>query len=111
MLLKNSFSKVGCEKSASLARVATFELGDSVDAFISVYDALISAHGKQRCNFSSNWFLPKNRRSTNPTFSTLSALSGHFVHPAACPLSGVKRTSLIQVQMSAFDPKRTWEPP
>ncbi len=27
--------------------------------------------------------------------------------PVRCPLSGVKRTSRTQVQMSAFDPKRT----
>jgi hypothetical protein len=36
----------------------------------------------------------------------LLALSGHFVHPAACLLSGVKRTFLTYVRMSAFDPKR-----
>ena len=34
----------------------------------------------------------------------LLALSGHFVHPAACPLSGVKRTSPMHPPMSAYDP-------
>jgi hypothetical protein len=38
----------------------------------------------------------------------LLALSGHFVHPAACPLLGVKRTFLTLARMSAFDPKRTF---
>ena len=35
------------------------------------------------------------------------ALSGHAAHSAPCPLSGVKRTSLIRSLMSVYDPKRT----
>ena len=38
-----------------------------------------------------------------------SALSGYAVWCAECPLSGVKRTSLIRVPMSTNDPKRTFE--
>ncbi len=38
----------------------------------------------------------------------LLALSGHFAHPAICPLLGVKRTCLTRAPMSAFDPKRTF---
>jgi hypothetical protein len=37
----------------------------------------------------------------------LLALSGHAEHTAECPLSGVKRTWVGALQMSAFDPKRT----
>ena len=37
----------------------------------------------------------------------LLALSGHFVRPAGCPLSGVKRTSFTEVQMSASAPATT----
>ena len=37
----------------------------------------------------------------------LLALSGHrFLH-RTCPLLGVKRTCLVALHMSAFDPKRT----
>ena len=35
------------------------------------------------------------------------ALSGHHTRTYECPLSGVKRTSLIGWPMSANDPKRT----
>jgi len=36
------------------------------------------------------------------------ALSGHSCLHRTCPLSGVKRTCRFAMQMSAFDPKRTW---
>ena len=39
--------------------------------------------------------------------SPLVALFGHPTCTDECPLSGVKRTSLMQALMSAFDPKRT----
>jgi hypothetical protein len=39
----------------------------------------------------------------------LLALSGHAELHCTCPLSGVKRTFLFALQMSAFDPKRTFE--
>jgi len=38
----------------------------------------------------------------------LLAISGHQSRLAECPLLGVKRTSPTSVQMSAFDPKRTF---
>src|ERR1700740_236473 len=38
----------------------------------------------------------------------LLAQSGHRDRAAECPLLGVKRTSVFQSAMSAFDPKRTW---
>src|SRR5271170_3933612 len=37
----------------------------------------------------------------------LLAQSGHSATTVRCPLSGVKRTPLIEVAMSANDPKRT----
>src|SRR5262245_57458917 len=37
----------------------------------------------------------------------LLAQSGHSKLHRTCPLSGVKRTSVSALQMSAFDPKRT----
>ena len=37
----------------------------------------------------------------------LLALSGHSRHGCQCPVSGVKRTWPIAVQMSANDPKQT----
>ncbi len=37
----------------------------------------------------------------------LLALSRHRRRLGKCPLSGVKRTSVVRAQMSAFDPKRT----
>jgi hypothetical protein len=37
----------------------------------------------------------------------LLAQSGHAELHRTCPLSGVKRTCLFALQMSAFDPKRT----
>jgi hypothetical protein len=37
----------------------------------------------------------------------LLALSGHWLVHCTCPLSGVKRTCLFALQMSANDPKRT----
>src|SRR5262245_30786787 len=40
--------------------------------------------------------------------SPLLAQSGHPQLHRTCPLSGVKRTCLFALQMSAFDPKRTW---
>src|SRR5262245_3179832 len=39
--------------------------------------------------------------------SPLLAQSGHALVHRTCPLSGVKRTCLCALQMSAFDPKRT----
>src|SRR5262249_34307250 len=36
------------------------------------------------------------------------AQSGHPLVHCTCLLSGVKRTCRFAVQMSAFDPKRTW---
>jgi hypothetical protein len=42
-----------------------------------------------------------------PSGCPLLALSGHPSSADQCPLSGVKRTWRIAVQMSAFDPKRT----
>src|SRR5262245_47514981 len=36
------------------------------------------------------------------------AQSGHRLMQRTCPLSGVKQTSVTAVQMSAFDPKRTF---
>jgi len=38
----------------------------------------------------------------------LLAHSGHHAVEFQCLLLGVKRTSLFALQMSAFDPKRTW---
>jgi hypothetical protein len=35
------------------------------------------------------------------------ALSGHAELHCTCPLSGVKRTCRIALQISAYDPKRT----
>jgi hypothetical protein len=40
--------------------------------------------------------------------SPLLALSGHRLVHCTCPLLGVKRTSTCALQMSAFDPKRTY---
>jgi hypothetical protein len=40
-------------------------------------------------------------------FCPLLALSGHANSSEQCPLSGVKRTCLFALRMSAFDPKRT----
>jgi hypothetical protein len=37
----------------------------------------------------------------------LLALSGHALVHCKCPLSGVKRTCLLALHMSAYDPKRT----
>jgi hypothetical protein len=37
-------------------------------------------------------------------------LSGHFFWTPECPLSGVKRTSVRDAEMSAYDPKRTLLP-
>ena len=37
------------------------------------------------------------------------ALFGHPTCTDECPLSGVKRTSLIRSLMSAYDPKQTSE--
>src|SRR5262245_32886222 len=37
-------------------------------------------------------------------------VTGLKVNESSCPLLGVKRTSLFAVQMSAFDPKRTFNP-
>ena len=57
--------------------------------------------------------LQRSRRSPTTIWGLCSnrcpllALSGHRQRPGECPLSGVKRTSLTQVQMSASDPKRT----
>ena len=36
------------------------------------------------------------------------AQSGHSSNTTQCPLLGAKRTYLFALQMSAFDPKRTW---
>ena len=41
----------------------------------------------------------------------LSAQSGHTKLHCTCPLLGVKRTCLFALQMSAYDPKRTWVHP
>src|SRR5262249_27833036 len=41
----------------------------------------------------------------------LLAQSGHSTIEFRCPLLGVKRTLAGDVAMSAFDPKRTWQPP
>ena len=38
----------------------------------------------------------------------LLAQSRHGRVHCTCPLSGVKRTCLFALQMSAYDPKRTW---
>ena len=37
------------------------------------------------------------------------ALNGHLNALGRCPLSGVKRTSIDPGEMSAFDPKRTFQ--
>jgi hypothetical protein len=39
------------------------------------------------------------------------ALSGHSYRTHQCPLWGVKRTWRLHREMSAYDPKRTCEPP
>ena len=44
------------------------------------------------------------------TACPLMAQSGHDVLHCECPLSGVKRTSLLHRKMSANDPKRTLRP-
>ena len=38
----------------------------------------------------------------------LLAQSGHAELHRTCPLLGAKRTSLVALHMSAYDPKRTW---
>jgi hypothetical protein len=38
----------------------------------------------------------------------LLAQSGHSGHSQQCPLSGAKRTLVLVLGMSAFDPRRTW---
>ena len=48
------------------------------------------------------------KASAFPSMHVLLALSGHGLVHRTCPLSGVKRTSLFALQMSANDPKRTF---
>jgi len=60
--------------------------------------------------WSPSWrvsFFPKALALQIPSLSLGIQRSG-FGRAARCPLSGVKRTSLSDVQMSAFDPKRTF---
>src|SRR6476646_2662840 len=52
--------------------------------------------------------IERRRKLDSSTYDQypLLALSGHRLLHRTCPLSGVKRTSLFALQMSAFNPKR-----
>ena len=75
------------------------QLGDHYDPTI---DPRFSKVGKQVCKDTGP--LTKARMVTSRSRPLL-ALSGHT---SECPLLGVKQTSRFALQMSAFDPKRTF---
>ena len=50
------------------------------------------------------------RRSDRMNACPLLALSGHERVHCTCPLSGAKQTFIFALQMSAYDPKRTFNP-
>ena len=67
-----------------------------------------SALGRSVLQLIRNVAVAKRRTEIFPDECLLLALNGRRCCRSACPLSGVKRTSLVRSLMSANDPKQTF---